>query len=107
MATSDLRNQYWATRGLQTGFTMVTGAVETADAVREASHPEPHCTQGRRVPTLGSKEPLLPPGAAAERNPQQGTHLWGPHDARRHRRTREAQGSEITHSGSQIRSEPK
>lgn len=39
MATSDLRNQYWAMRGMQTGFTVITGAMETADAVREAARP--------------------------------------------------------------------
>lgn len=37
MATSYLLNQYWARRGLQTGFTTITGTMETADAVREAA----------------------------------------------------------------------
>lgn len=111
MATSDLRNQHRAKRGFQTGLTMINGAMETEAAPEPAGLPSGASQTlkvgGRQL--SDQNNPSLPGGggAVAHRNPQPCTHHAGPRAARRHRRTREAQGSEITHSGSQIRSEAK
>lgn len=110
VATSDLRNQHRAKRGFQTGLTMINGAMETEAAPEPAGLPSGASQTlkvgGRQL--SDQNNPSLPGGGAvAHRNPQPCTHHAGPRAARRHRRTREAQGSEITHSGSQIRSEAK
>lgn len=97
---------------------MINGAMETADTAKEPAGLPSGASQALKVGggTLSDQnKPSPAPGAVAAgmgggvgvpaESPA--LHLPGRRAPRQHSRTRKAQGSEITHSGSQIRSEAK